>query len=117
METALECCGLLDNLALLSDVVTVENHEIKPDTYAYSQYGSSHVAASIGSVLTIVDSKRVADKETYVEKCEIELDNDIELVCWGLDAKCLIVGDSCGTLHFVTVAGDLLFSHRVLSSK
>ena len=117
METALDCCGLLDNSAPWFDVVTVENLNIKSVTYAYSQYGSSHVAASIGSVLTIVDSKGVEDSEIYVKKYEIELDNDIELVCWGVDAKCLIVGDSCGTLHFVTVTGDLLFSHRVLSSK
>lgn len=112
--TAIDCCGLLGNSFKWSDVLTIENDDAKSGSYAYSQHGNSHIAVATGSVLTITIS---TNTDTYEELCNIELDNNIEVICWGFDAKCLIVGDRCGTLHFVTVAGDLLFSHRVLSSK
>ena len=112
--TPLDCCGLLEISAKRRDAIKVDGDDLKSASFAYSQHGSCHIAVATGSVLTIATSLH---SKTYEEKCEIELDNDIELVCWGIDAKCLIVGDSCGTLHFVTVLGELLFSHRVLSSK
>ena len=110
----MDCCGLLEGTAKRCPVVMVEGSETKTTSYAYSQYDSSRMAVAIGPELTIVTSLRMDKVE---DKCEVEFDADIQIICWGVDAKCLIVGDSCGTLHFVTVTGELLFSRRVLSSK
>jgi hypothetical protein len=106
-----DCCGLFESLSIWKDRIKVDVDEANPQSVLYSCFGKSHIAIATGSILTIVYGKGL--KET----CDIEFDNSIEVICWGADATCLIVGDQCGNLHFVTALGQLLFSHKVLASK
>ena len=114
---SVDCRGLLENSSKWRDLISLDGEDTKCSTVAYSLHGNSRIAVATGSILSIGTSIGEAGGGKFDEKCEIELDNDVEVVCWGVDAACLIVGDTCGTLHFVTVSGDLLFSHRVLASK
>jgi hypothetical protein len=108
-----DCCGLLENSSIWKNVIKVDVDDADPQSVLYSCFGKNHIAVATGPLLTISASNGKEFKET----CDIEFDSSIEVICWGADATCLIVGDQCGNLHFVTVLGQLLFSHKVLASK
>lgn len=112
--TTLDCRGLLGNVGMWCDSITVEEDDSKPSFVAYSRHGDCHLAVITGTVLTIATA---LPGSKYQFVCEMEFENPIELICWGVDASCLIAGDACGSLHFITPSGQLIFSHRILSSR
>lgn len=110
----LDCCGLLENVGMWFDSITVDEVDNRLSFIAHSRHGDSHLAVVTGTVLTIATS---LPGSKYEVVCEMEFENPIELVCWGVDASCIIAGDKCGTLHFITPSGQLIFSHRILPSR
>lgn len=111
---AMDCTGLLQNVNMWFDSIYVDEDDNKPSFIAYSRHGDNHLAVVTGTVLTIATS---LPGSKYEVVCEMEFENPIELVCWGIDASCLIAGDVCGSLHFISPSGQLIFSHRILSSR
>jgi hypothetical protein len=109
----IDCSGLLSNASRWRDIIRIDNEDKSLRSYVYSRHGVDHLVVAVGSLLTISTLKG----DTFEETSDMEFDNAIEAVCWGLNASCLIAGDDSGTLHFVTPSGELLFSHRVLASK
>lgn len=112
--TALDCRGLVGNAEMWFDSITADEDDNKPSFVAYSRHGDRHLAFATGTVLTIATS---LPGSKYEVGCEMEFENPIQLLCWGVDASCLIAGDACGSLHFITPSGQLIFSHRILSSR
>ena len=111
--TALNCSGFLESSGKWSNAIKVDQEEANPNSIVYTSYGRGYLAVATGTVLTIATSART----TFENVVDIELDNFIDSVCWGDNASCLIAADVCGSLHFITPSGELLFSHRILPSK
>jgi hypothetical protein len=110
---ALNCSGFLESSAKWSNVIQVDQEEANPKSIVYTSYGRGYLAVATGTVMTIATSAGT----TFENVVDIELDNIIDSVCWGDSASCLIAADVCGSLHFITPSGELLFSHRILPSK
>ena len=110
---ALNCSGFLESLAKWSNAIKVDQEEANPNSIVYTSYGRGYLAVATGTVMTIATSTGT----TFENVVDIELDNIIDSVCWGDSASCLIAADVCGSLHFITPSGELLFSHRILPSK
>jgi hypothetical protein len=110
---ALNCCGLLDEVAKWREAIKLEDDDVIPLSVICSYHEKSHIAVATGTVLTVAKST-IGEKFEYC--FDIEIDHSIEVTCWGVDASCLIAGDSRGSLHFITPKGELIFSHRILQS-
>lgn len=111
---AINCCGLLDGVSKWREAIKLEDDDVIPLSVVCSYHEKSHIAAATGTVLTVAKSN-IGGK---FENCfDMEIDYSIEVICWGVDASCLIAGDSCGSLHFITPTGELIFSHRILQSE
>jgi hypothetical protein len=67
-------------------------------------------AVSAGTALTIIL------KSSNEIISEIDFDSSIVGIAWAVGDKCLVLADSAGMLHLVTVDGTVLFSKRVASA-
>lgn len=111
---ALNCSGLLDETSKWCEAIKLEDDDVIPSSVVCSYHEKSHIAVASETVLTVAMSS-IGKK--FVNCFDLEIDHSIEVICWGVDASCLIAGDSCGSLHFITPMGELLFSHRILLSE
>lgn len=110
---ALNCCGLIDDDSKWRETIKLEDDDVTPLGVVCSYYEKSHIAVATGTVLTVAKCS-VGDQ--FANCFDMEIDHSIEALCWGVNASCLIAGDSCGSLHFITPTGELIFSHRILQS-
>lgn len=112
---SIDCSGLLEGSTIWREFVKIETEDKTPEVVESCNYDKNNMAVAVGTIITIVTDKESKDGESNSNS--IELDNVIQKMCWGTDGTCLIAGDECGTLHFITAIGQLLFSHRVTASK
>ena len=71
------------------------------------------IATACGCTLSITQCNRGVDNTlSFIEEHALEFDNRIGSICFDPSGICIIVSDIVGFLHFVTVSGSLIFSHK-----
>jgi hypothetical protein len=101
------------------------NHEIEDESNDKSKTSKINVLSSISKqidsnllaisnscILSIFKSKIDNDLK-YELISELEFDYEIQVISWDNNGQCIIIGDSNGSLHFITATGSLIFSRRV----
>jgi len=71
-------------------------------------------AIGCGQILTIL-SKQSSSSLSSDIIADIEFDYDIVTITWHSNGLCLLIGDSNGSVHFVTSQGSLVFSRCIIS--
>lgn len=100
-EEVVQC--FIDEVSLNENVVVSQSPSAVNPTLAIAS----------GCCLSLI---QLADRTATSDR-EIEFDYSINAVCWGPDSDCVLVGDSHGTIHFLTSDGAVIFSHCILPSK
>lgn len=131
MMNLIDCNGLLNsNKNSMSDksniFSTLLNHEIDNESNEKSKLLKMNVLSSISkqndyNLLAICNScilsifKCELDNDSKYELIsELEFDYELQVISWDKNGQCIIIGDSNGSLHFITSTGSLIFSRRVI---
>ncbi len=69
------------------------------------------IVYSCGSLVTLIDSKASGED---VVIAELEFDQSIIVMCFEPTGSLVVLGDSAGSIHFVTTQGLLVYSKRVI---
>ncbi len=77
-----------------------------------SMFGAIGGTIDSGDRIALFRGKNIVILSPTTKKhVAIQLQNVIQAGCWSSNAKVLVVGDSCGCLHFIRYSGALLYSH------
>ena len=112
---AIDCSSIGEGALFSHAFAMAEDDKLALRTGGYCVAACSsdtHIAAAVASVLTV---QKRADEEGGVctHVFDLEFSDEIDAVSFDCTGDCVIVGDCKHTLHFVTMDGVLIFSHKI----
>jgi hypothetical protein len=105
----LKCIGpgshvFCDEFAVDLDPPEVSNFDI------ISCQSGGRFGFSIDNFVTICANKAATDDDMV----DVEFQDTVQAMCWDQNGQALLATDASGTLHFVNVAGTILFSRKLI---
>jgi hypothetical protein len=116
LNLPIDCAGLLDPAegAEWTTSFNLPKEELHSEDIVTVKCGDNKLVVGCGALLVLFNGSNESRHEV---ETDLEFDGAIEVIRPDPTGSCLIVGTTGGNLHFVSLTGTLIFSHRVLSSK
>lgn len=105
----LKCDGLCKHIFCDEFAVDLDPPEVSNFDIVSSQSGGKF-SFSIDNFVTICANKAATDDDVV----DVEFQETVQAMCWDQNGHALLATDASGTLHFVNMAGTILFSRKLI---